>query len=177
METHQGIVIRKATQADLAAINAIYNRAVQHSTATFQIEPITEAERAAWFLDHPEQTHPVFVAEAGGQVVGWGSLSRYHSRCAYRFSVEDSIYVSESHRRNGIGSLLLDRLVCAARDLGHHTVIAQIADHNGASIRLHEKFGFRTAGELSQAGFKFGRWLDVTIMQRVLAECRMKNEE
>ena len=170
MEMHQRVAIRKATQADLDAINEIYNHAVLNSTATFQIEPITAAERAAWFDDHPENIHPVFVAESGGRVVGWGSLSRYHSRCAYKFSVEDSIYISADHRRNGIGSVLLGRLMQAARDLGHRTVIAQIADHNGPSIRLHEKCGFRTVGELTQVGCKFGRWLDVTIMQNLIGE-------
>jgi L-amino acid N-acyltransferase len=168
MKTHQGIVIRTATLADLDAINGIYNDAVLHSTATFQIQPVSVEERLAWFNEHPEQTHPVFVAESGGRVVGWGSLSRYHSRCAYRFCVEDSIYIATEHRRTGIGSLLLDRLVRAAGGLGHHTVIAQIADHNGPSIRLHEKFGFVKAAHLHEIGLKFDRWLDVVYLQRML---------
>ena len=170
MESKQHATIRKATPADLAAINDIYNDAVVNTTATFQIEPLTIEERHAWLHEHPEHFYPALVAEADTAILGWGSLSRYASRCAYRFTSEDSIYVSPDHRGKGIGALILRHLIAAARTLGHHSIVAQIADNNAASIRLHERFGFRTVGQLPEVGHKFGRWLDVTIMQKILTE-------
>ena len=168
MERMTGILIRQAREDDLAAINDIYNEAVISSTATFQIEPVPLEARRAWFAEHPQHTYPVLVAECGGVVVGWAAISRYATRCAYRFTVEDSIYLRRDHRRRGIGAALLARLIEAANAAGHHSMIAQIADHNPASIRLHQKLGFQTVGELREVGWKFGRWLDITVMQKLL---------
>ena len=162
------MLVRPAVPSDLDAINEIYNDAVLHTTATFQIAPVTMKERRAWLKDHPENLYPVLVAETHGEVAGWGSLSRYASRCAYEHTAEDSIYVTRQYRRLGIGSLLLARLIDAARPAGHHTLIALIADNNPGSIRLHEKFGFQTVGKLRQVGRKFGRWVDITIMQKMV---------
>ncbi|HUW33294.1 MAG TPA: GNAT family N-acetyltransferase [Planctomycetota bacterium] len=162
------MLVRPGVPSDLDAINEIYNDAVLHTTATFQIAPVTMEERRAWLKDHPENLYPVLVAETHGEVAGWGSLSRYASRCAYEHTAEDSIYVTRQYRRLGIGSLLLARLIDAARPAGHHTLIALIADNNPGSIRLHEKFGFQTVGQLRQVGHKFGRWVDITIMQKMV---------
>jgi len=169
MKTHQAL-IRRVRVEDLAAINAIYNDYVLNSTATFQIEPLPDHARRAWFDDHRNEQYPVFVAEIGGELAGWASLSRYASRCAYRFTAEDSIYIACRHCRKGLGRLLLERLIDAAGAAGHHSIIAQISDHNTASIRLHESFGFKTTGELREVGCKFGRWLDITVMQRLVRE-------
>lgn len=159
--------IRSATAADLAAINAIYNHYVLHSTCTYQTEPSSAAEREQWFAAHGPK-HPVIVAETGGEVIGWGSLSQFHPRAAYANTVEDSVYIRHDKVGQGIGSLLLGELVRLAAELGHHTVLGGISADQAASIALHAKFGFVKVSRLKEVGFKFGHWLDVVWMQRML---------
>jgi L-amino acid N-acyltransferase len=159
--------IRPAVESDLAAINDIYNHYVLHSTCTYQEEPEPPDGRRRWFSHHGDK-HPVIVAEAGGQVVGWGSLSAYHARSAYRHTVESSVYVHHQHHRHGIGSLLLQELIVRARSLGHRVIIAGIDREQTASVALHSKFHFEKVGHFKQAGFKFGRWLDVIYMELIL---------
>src|SRR4051794_4261794 len=118
-------LIRPATEADLVAINEIYNHYVFHSTCTYQEEPDAIEDRRKWFEAHDEK-HPVTVALLDDRVVGWGSLSRFHSRCAYRNTVENSVYVDHEMHRRGIGSAILRDLIQRARALGHHTIIAGI---------------------------------------------------
>jgi phosphinothricin acetyltransferase len=154
-------------EADLAAVNAIYNHYVLHSTCTYQLEPETEAARAAWFHEHGE-VHPLLVAEDGDRVVAWASLSRYHSRCGYASTVENSIYVDRDFHRRGIGSALLAELVGRGRALGHHVIVAGIDSAQPGSVALHARFGFVEAGRMREVGRKFGRWLDVVYMQLVL---------
>jgi L-amino acid N-acyltransferase len=161
------ILIRPAAAADLEAINAIYNHYVRHSTCTYQTEPETPADRRAWFDRHGPQ-HPVIVAEAAGQTVGWGSLSAYHARAAYCHTVENSVYVRPDAMRRGIGSALLESLITRAQELGHRTIIAVIDTEQTASIAFHTRHGFVEAGRLREVGFKFGRWLDVVYMQLLL---------
>ena len=161
------ISIRDATIADLPAINTIYNHYVLHSTCTYQTEPSTEAERAEWFAAHGPK-HPVTVAVMAGEIVGWGSLSRFHPRAAYGNTVEDSVYLHHERRGQGIGSLLLADLIARAEALGHHCIIGGIDADQKASIALHAKHGFVSAAHLREVGFKFGRWLDVVWMQRML---------
>lgn len=156
--------IRPATESDLVAINDIYNHYVLHSTSTYQEEPELLDDRRHWFSHHGDK-HPVIVAEANGQVVGWGSLSAYHPRSAYRYTVENSIYIHHDHHRQGIGSRLLEDLILRARRLGHRVIIAGIDGEQAASVALHTKFHFEKAGHLRQVGFKFGRWLDVMYME------------
>jgi len=159
--------IRPATEADLVAINDIYNHYVQHSTCTYQEDPEPLDGRRQWFHRHGEK-HPVIVAETGGQVVGWGSLSAYHARSAYRRTVENSVYVHHEYHWRGIGSLLLQELIVRARSLGHRAIIAGIDADQPASVALHAKFHFKKVGHLEQVGFKFGRWLDVVYMELIL---------
>jgi phosphinothricin acetyltransferase len=161
--------IRTANESDLVAINNIYNHYVLHSTCTYQEEPETLEDRRRW-LNHHGGKHPVIVAEADRQVVGWGSLSAYHPRSAYRHTVENSIYVHHQHHRRGIGSLLLQELIVHARSLGHRAIIAGIDEEQTASVALHTKFDFERVGHLKQVGFKFDRWLDVIYMELSL-EC------
>ena len=161
------ITIRPATESDLVAINDIYNHYVQHSTCTYQEEPESLDGRRQWFRHHGDK-HPVIVAEAGGRVVGWGSLSPYHARSAYRRTVENSVYVHHQHHRRGVGSLLLHELIVRARSLGHHAIIAGIDADQPASVALHAKFHFKPVGHLEHVGFKFGRWLDVIYMELIL---------
>jgi phosphinothricin acetyltransferase len=159
--------LRPARPADLYAINAIYNHYVRHSTCTYQIEPDSIAERRRWFAIH-DSRHPVLVAEVKDEVVAWGALSRYHARCAYDRTVEDSVYVRRDLRGRGLGRSLLSELLARARALQHHAVLALIDAEQPASVRLHESFGFQSAGRLREVGFKRKRWLDVVIYQLLL---------
>jgi L-amino acid N-acyltransferase len=161
--------VRPATRDDLESILAIYNDAVLNTTASYDYEPRTMKHRVGWFEEHQQQQLPIFVAvDPGGPIVGWSSLSRYHDRQGYRFTVENSVYVDAKHRGRGVGKLLLAPLIDSARALGLHTIIAVIDAENEASIRLHARFEFVEVGHFKQVGFKFNRWLDVIYMQRLL---------
>jgi phosphinothricin acetyltransferase len=163
------MLIRPATRDDLPGILAIYNDAVLNTTATADYEPHTLEQRTRWFDDHARTNHPIFVAEdRDGRVVGWSSLSAYHGRVGYRFSAENSVYVAADQRGRGIGKQLLLPLIEAGQQLGLHVLIASIDASNEASIRLHASCGFEHAGLLREVIFKFGRWLDVIYMQRLL---------
>jgi L-amino acid N-acyltransferase len=161
------VSVRTATNADLPAINDIYNHYVLHSTCTYQEEPESLAGREQWFRHHGAK-HPVIVAVQNEAVVGWGSLSAYHARSAYARTVENSVYVHHQHHRQGIGSLLLQDLIRRARELGHHAIIAGIDGEQAGSVALHTRFGFEKVGHLKAVGFKFGRWLDVIYMELLL---------
>ena len=165
----QAIAIRAARFADLGAINDIYNYYVLHSNCTYQEELELLKARRQWFRHHGDR-HPVIVAELDGQVIGWGSLSPYHARSAYRHTVENSVYVHHRYHRRGIGSQLLQELIVRARGLGHRAIIAGIDAGQTGSVALHAKFGFAEAGCLKQVGFKFNRWLDVIYMELLLNE-------
>lgn len=156
--------IRPAVESDLLAINDIYNHYVLHSTCTYQEEPELIEDRRRWFNRHGEK-HPVIVAVRDGQVIGWGSLSAFHPRSAYRHTVENSIYIHHQYHRQGIGSLLLEELIACSQRLGHRVIIAGIDADQPGSIALHKKYRFEKAGHLKGVGFKFGRWLDVIYMQ------------
>jgi L-amino acid N-acyltransferase YncA len=166
---NQAAAVRPATEADLGAINDIYNRYVLHSTCTYQEEPESAGARRQWFTRH-DARHPVIVAERDGRILGWGSLSPYHPRSAYRRTVENSIYVHHRHHRHGIGSLLLHELIRGARQAGHHAIIAGIDAEQTASVALHLRFNFEKVGCLRQVGFKFGRWLDVIYLELILKD-------
>ena len=112
--------------------------------------------------------HPIIVAESKKHIVGWGSLSAYHARSAYRRTVENSVYVHHECHRRGIGSVLLKELITRARNLRHHVIIAAIDAEQPASVALHDKFGFQKVGHMKHLGFKFNRWLDVIYMELLL---------
>lgn len=157
-------LVRLACAEDLDAINAIYNHYVEHSTCTYQEQPELIEGRREWFARHGA-AHPVTVAEVKGRIVGWGALSAYHARSAYRYTVENSVYVDHAFHRRGIGSALLHDLIERARVLGHRAIIAGIDASQAASLGLHVKFGFEQVGHLREVGLKFGRWLDVIYME------------
>lgn len=157
-------VIRRAIEADISAITEIYNEAVLTTTATFDTEAKSLEDRAAW-LKNRSARHGVWVAEFNGSVVGWASLSPWSDRCGYVDTCENSIYVHSAHRGRGVGKALLQTLLNDARQSGMYTVIAKVAGESEASVRLHKAFGFEVAGNLREAGFKFGRRLDVLLMQ------------
>ncbi|HCB36976.1 MAG TPA: GNAT family N-acetyltransferase [Acidimicrobiaceae bacterium] len=185
---------RPAHLSDAAAIVEIYNREVTSGVATFDMVPRTVAEQTEWLRSHAG-AFPCIVAVDGGApdggapddgapddgapdddpVSGWACLSRYRPRPAYSTSVEDSVYVHPDYQRRGVGDLLLGDLVAAGDNLGFHSVFARIAGEPGgdaavsgeASIALHRKHGFELVGVEREVGRKFGRWLDVTLMQRL----------
>ncbi len=162
-----GVLLRPATPDDAAATAAIYNREVQTSTVTFDLEPRTVAEQEAW-LSARSGALEVVVAEIDGEVAGFGSLSPYRDRPAYRTTVEDSIYVHLDHQGAGVGRALLEEVVRVARERGFHSVIARIVGGHTASIKLHAAVGFEQVGLEREVGRKFGRWLDVVVMQLLL---------
>jgi L-amino acid N-acyltransferase YncA len=161
------MLVRLATDADEEPMRSIYNVEVLESTETFDLVPRTRADQLAWLAEH-DGAHPSIVAVDGQQVVGWGSLSPYKSRPAYATSVEDSVYVDRDHRGRGIGRLLLDELIRLAGAHGFHTVLARIVGGHEASIGLHVACGFEPVGVEREVGRKFGRWLDVALLQRML---------
>lgn len=149
-------------------ILAIYNHAVTATTDTFDLVPRTLDQQLAWLADHAG-VHPALVAvDAGGTVLGFGSLSPYRPRPAYATTVEDSVYVAEAARGRGVGKTLLAELVRMGRDHGFHSVIGRIVGHNEVSIGLHRTCGFSEVGVEREVGRKFNRWLDVVVMQRLL---------
>jgi L-amino acid N-acyltransferase len=159
--------IRLARETDLAAINAIYNHYVLHSTCTYQLTPESDAARLAWFRGRGKE-HPVTVAESAGEVVGWASLNRYHLREAYARTVENSIYVRHDWQRRSIGRALLADQIERARALGHHTILAGISAEQTPSIGLHAAFGFQKVAHFRELGWKQDQWLDVIFMQLLL---------
>lgn len=163
------VSIRYAVADDAAAIADIYNEAIRTTTATFDMEPKTAEDRLQWLEAHDER-HPVFVAELDGQIVGWACLAKWSDRPAYDHTAETSFYVSEALRGRGIGRALKKRLIEEARRLGFHTLLARAAGESYASLHINESFGFKHIGTMKEVGFKFGRRLDVHVMQLMLAE-------
>lgn len=164
-------IVRPAKPGDLPAITAIYRPAVLTGTATFETEPPDEAEMAARFAQITGAGHPYLVAEEAGEVVGYAYASWFRTRPAYRFTVEDSIYLSASAQGRGIGRRLLAELVTSCEAHGFRQMVAVIGDSgNIGSIALHRALGFQMCGTLPSTGFKVGRWLDTVLMQRALGE-------
>ena len=161
------VKIRRATAADCDPINEIYNYYVVHSTCTYQTEPETIESRRVWFGNHGP-AHPVTVAEIGNDIVGWGSLSRFHPREAYARTVENAVYVHHQFRGRGIGKRIVADLIERAVVLEHHTIVALISGEQTESLALHEKLGFSRAGLLKEAGYKSKQWLDVVYLQKML---------
>jgi L-amino acid N-acyltransferase len=166
-ESSGRIQLRPAVESDLGAINDIYNYYVLNSTCTYQEQPETLSDRNKWFYNHGPG-YPVIIAEYNGEIVGWGSLSRYHQRSAYRFTVENSVYVRCDWHRRGVGSILLQDLIRQGRDFGYRAIIAAIDADQTKSIDLHARYNFQHVGRLQGVGLKFGRWLDVVYMELLL---------
>jgi L-amino acid N-acyltransferase YncA len=158
--------IRPATSADLKAITDIYNQAILNTTATFDTTPKTIKEQKAWFVEHGDR-YPILVAQQDGTIVGWASLSAWSDRCAYSATAEISLYVREDCRGQGIGRQLSLAIIQAGQDAGLHTVIARMAEGNDASVHLAESLGFEYIGVMKEVGRKFGRLLDVYLMQKI----------
>ncbi len=163
--------IRSATVVDLSAITAIYEHAVLHGTASFELVPPTLQEMQARFEKVTGNGYPYLVAEMDGAVAGYAYGSAFRERPAYRWSVEDSIYLNPDFHRQGIGSALLDELLKQCAQLGFRQMIAIIGDsENHGSIGLHKALEFELVGTMKNSGQKFGRWIDTVIMQKSLGE-------
>ncbi len=163
------LLIRPSREEDVPAITAIYGQAVRHGTGTFELEPPTEADMAQRRRNVLDGGWPWLVAEKDGQVVGYAYAQPFRPRRAYRFCLEDSIYLDESVRGQGLGRMLLAELISRCEQLGARQMLGVIGDAgNGGSIGLHRSLGFEPAGVLKDAGWKFERWLDVVLMQRPL---------
>ena len=152
--------IRLAAPGDAEAIRRIYNEEVLHGIATFDLHPM-EAEAAARLIEnHRPPLHPLIVMTSGEDIAGWGSLSPYRAKEAYKTTAELSVYVASNHRREGVGSALMAELLRLAREAGElHLIVSVITSGNEASERLHRRFGFTFGGHMPECGMKFGRWL------------------
>ena len=167
MPTALTISIRRAELADAPAIAAIYNEAILTTVATFDVETKSVEERIEWLSRHDER-HPVLVAEVEGQVIGWISLSRWSDRRAYDDTAETSFYVKSEFRGQGVGRRLNEAIIDQARRLGYHSLIARVAQGSEQSLHLNLSMGFVLVGTLKEVGRKFGKLLDVHILQKLL---------
>jgi len=163
--------IRAANEADLPAITGIYDHAVRHGTATFELTPPDLAEMSRRFRALRDGGFPYLAAEQDGAVVGYAYAGPYRPRPAYRFTVENSIYLAPAVHRRGIGMHLLRRLIAECETRGYRQMIAVIGDSaNAGSIGVHTRAGFQMIGTHPSVGLKFGRWLDTVMMQLPLGE-------
>ena len=163
-----GCTIRAATTGDASAIAAIYAHYVRTSTATFELDPPSAVEMGRRMTAIFDLGLPYLVAEHEGRILGYVYATQFRPRPAYRFTVEDSVYVDTDHLRQGIGRRLLKPLIEECNKAGARQMIAAISGDNPASVALHASFGFAHVGVLRSVGFKFEQWLDVTLMQRAL---------
>jgi len=161
--------VRDATPADIAPIQAIYAHHVLHGLASFEEVPPGADEMRRRFDEVTARGLPYLVAVDGGEVAGYGYCALYRTRSAYRFALEDSVYVRDGMQRKGIGRALLAELIRRCEALGYRQLVAVIGDSaNAGSIQLHAALGFLRAGTLRSTGYKFGRWVDSVMMQRPL---------
>lgn len=167
------MLIRDAQDADLEGILHIYNDAVQNSTAIWNDTPADLASRRAWLAERRQQGNPVLVAMAeDGQVVGYASYGPWRPHEGFRHTVEHSVYVREGQRGSGVGRALMRELIAHARGAGRHVMVGAIESENRASIHMHQQLGFIHVGQMRQVGCKFGRWLDLTLVQLILETVR-----
>lgn len=162
------VTLADATPEDLPGILAIYNEVIRNSTAVYSEVEFTPARGETWLAAKHQQGFPFVVARDASGVVGFGTFGEFRAWPCYQFSVEHSVHVREDRRGAGIGRTLLVELIGRAQALGKHVLLAGIDADNEASIGLHESLGFAAAGHFKQVGFKFGRWLDLVFMQRML---------
>ena len=162
------VTIRLAERRDAESIRAIYNREIAEDTNTFDLVARSLEDQIAWLDEHSGGYPSVVAVDAHDEVLGFGSLSKFRTRPAYAPTVEDTVYVAPEHHRRGVGRSILEELVEMAKAHGFHSMIARIVGHNEASIGVHRACGFELVGTEREVGRKFGRWLDVVEMQRML---------
>ena len=163
--------VRPAVEADLPAVQEIYSHFVRLTTASFDEDPPTVAEMTARWQRVQARGLPYLVAVKGNKVVGFAYAAPFRERSAYRYTIEDSVYVSEDYLGRGVGNALMTDLISRCTALGFRHMIAVIGDStNAASLALHSRLGFFVVGALSSVSFKFGRWVDAVLMQRILGD-------
>jgi phosphinothricin acetyltransferase len=161
--------IEDASAADIPAILAIYNDVIATSTAVFSEQPATLTDREAWFQTRTGQGFPVLVARAQEEVIGFASFGEFRPWPGYRHTVEHTVHIRADRRGQGAGRALVEELLTRASALGMHAIVAGVDADNAASIALHARLGFTEVGRLPQVATKFGRWLDLVYLQRLLA--------
>ncbi len=161
--------IRDARTSDLPGIFAIYDHEVREGTATFDTEIKTPEQRIEWLAAHQTARYPALVAIVNGEVAGWATLSPWSPRRAYDRTAEDSVYIHHDHHRRGLGRALMNELIARAARHGIHVILARTCEESTASIALHDSLGFVNVGTMRRVGTKFGRLLDVRILQLNLA--------
>jgi L-amino acid N-acyltransferase YncA len=162
------ISIRPAKESDLEDILEIYNEIIIHTTAVFDYNPHTLGMRRAWYETKLKDGFPVFVAEENNHIVGFSSIGHFRAWDAYKYTVENSVYVSVNERGKGIGKSLIPPLIKAAKEKNMHVIIASIESANTASLKLHSYFGFEEVAHFKEVGYKFDRWLDLKFLQLIL---------
>lgn len=160
------LTIRPATLKDLEDITNIYNEAILSTVATFDTEPKSLEEQKIWFNEHG-QNNPLIVAVQDGNIIGWAALSKYSTRCAYSNTAELSLYVKEEHQGRGFGRKLMDAIIQEGEKTNLHVLLARITEGNDVSVHLHKSVGFKLIGIMKEVGLKFGKRLDVHLMQKI----------
>lgn len=162
------ITIRPAEEKDIAPMLEIYNYAILHTTSVYSYTAHTMEMRRKWFEEKKAANHPVLVAETDNKVAGFISYGPFRPWPAYKYTVEHSVHVHKDFRRQGIASLLLEKMIEIAKQNGVHAIIGGVDAANDASIKLHEQSGFKEVGCLKQVGYKFNQWLDLKFVELVL---------
>lgn len=163
-----GILIRKATIDDVPQILDIVNYSILHTTANYHYEVLPLKTQLEWFRDKQSKNYPVIVADYGGKAIGFGTYGMFREKIGYQYTVEHSVYVDEAFIGKGIGGMLLTELIGLAKTDGYHVMVGGIDASNTGSIDFHKRYGFVENGVIKEAGFKFGRWLDLMFMQLIL---------
>ncbi|MDR0285029.1 MAG: GNAT family N-acetyltransferase [Propionibacteriaceae bacterium] len=162
------IVIRFATAGDGPALQAIFNHEVESSTASLEWYPLAGEDWQRWLFEHTRDNHVLLVAEVAGAVAGFAGYGAFRTKAGYVDTVEDSVFIKEAYRGHGLGKRLLRRLLAEARDRGIHAVVAAVIAENVVSVGLHHAVGFVDVAYLPQVGHKFGRWVDLQLLQIIL---------
>ena len=163
------VTIQTATEQDIPELLEIYNDIIINTTAVWHEEPHTLAMRQEWFALKKEQGFPVFTAVEQGRVIGFSTIGPFRPWFGYRYTVENSVYVTSNSRGKGVAKLLMPPLIDAAKELKLHAIVAGIEATNEASIALHEKFGFIEVAHFKEVGFKFDRWMDLKFLELIVA--------
>ena len=162
------MVIRDAVEDDLPGVLAIYNDVIATSTAVYREDPASLEDRRQWFDARRQQSYPILVASDASGILGFASYGDFRTWPGYRFSVEHTVHIRGDQRGRGVGTILMQALIQRALEQGKHVMIGGIDAENEASLRFHERLGFVRAAHLHEVGFKFGRWLDLVFVERVL---------
>ena len=164
----RSVTVRDAGEDDVPGILSIYNDVIASSTAVYRETPATLDDRRQWFNGRREQSYPVLVAVDDSAILGFASYGDFRTWPGYRFTVEHTVHIHADERGRGLGTLLMRELMRRATAQGKHVMVGAVDADNEASLRFHERLGFIRAARLHQVGFKFGRWLDLVFVERVL---------